>query len=133
MAKHHGIQKRRTFIKEVKDLCLKLRHFRHVGKNHKPYEYGTKASIVSTANGSIIFSAVSYSENIHDSKTLDEVIEKAHAVRQTTIQTAVCDRSYVGVKEVRGVKIMLAKKALKRGTRYQRDKKRQMCRQLAAI
>lgn len=202
-AKYHGIQQRRTFIKEVKDLRLKLRHFRHVkkrasakkavkrlrtivgilmrelerklpqeacsfykndfelytrviaqkkndsnkiyslhepqvyciakGKDHKPYEYGTKASIVSTAKGGIILSAVSHSENIHDSKTLDEVIGKAHAVRHTSIQTAVCDRGYVGVKEVRGVEIMLPKKALKRDTRYQRDKKRQMCRQRAAI
>lgn len=203
IAKQHGVQQRRTFTKEVKDLRLKLRHFRHVkkrasakkavkrlrtivgilirelerklpeqvcsfydadfslytqvitqkrndsnkiyslhepqvyciakGKDHKPYEYGTKASIVSTAKGGIILSAVSHSENIHDSKTLSEVIEKAQAVRQTAIHTAVCDRGYVGVKDVLGVEIMLPKKALKRDSRYQRDKKRNMCRQRAAI
>ena len=203
IAKHHGIKQRRTFTKEVKDLRLKLRHFRHVkkrasarkavkrlrtivgilmrelerkcpkdvlsfytedfalythvvsqekndtnkiyslhepqvycvakGKDHKPYEYGTKASVVSTAKGGIILSAVSHPENIHDSKTLNQVIKKAHDVRQTSIHTAVCDRGYVGVKEVGGVEIMLPKKTLKRDSRYQRDKKRKMCRQRAAI
>lgn len=32
IAKYHGIQQRRTFVKEAKDLRLKLRHFRHVKK-----------------------------------------------------------------------------------------------------
>lgn len=203
IAKHHDIQQRRTFAKEVKDLRLKLRHFRHVkkrasakkavkrlrtiagilqrelsrkldaeclntyqddfalfekvlaqkkndknkiyslhepqvycvakGKDHKPYEYGAKASIVSTAKGGIILSAVSHAENCHDSKTLNEVIAKAHEVRNTEIQQAVCDRGYVGVSQVDNVKIVLPKKPLKRDTRYQRDKKRRLCRQRAAI
>jgi IS5 family transposase len=42
------------------------------------------------------------------------------------IQQAVCDRGYVGVKEVLGAKIILPKKALKRDNRYQRDKKRKL-------
>jgi hypothetical protein len=39
------------------------------------------------------------------------------------IQQAVCDRGYVGVKEVLGATIILPKKALKRDNCYQRDKK----------
>ena len=38
------------------------------GKDHKPYEYGAKASIVSTTKGGVILSAVSRSKNIHDNR-----------------------------------------------------------------
>lgn len=103
------------------------------GKDHKPYEYGTKASIVATAKGGIILSAVSHPENIHDSKTLDEVIGKANEVREAPIEEAVCDRGYRGVKESNGAKIILPNKGLKRDNRYQKDKKRKQCRQRAAI
>lgn len=203
IAKEHGVQQRRTFVKEVKSLRLNLRFFRHVkkrtkatksmkrlrtiagillrelrrklapallkfyeedfelyervlsqkkkdknkiyslhepqvycvakGKDHKPYEYGTKASIVSTAKGGIILSAVSHAENIHDSKTLDEVLTAASQNRTSKIKKAVCDRGYLGVKEVDGIEIILPKPPLKRDTRYQRDKKRKRCRQRAAI
>ena len=103
------------------------------GKDHKPYEYGTKASIVSTAQGGIILSAVSHAENIYDGATLSEVLHKAHEVRDSVIEKAVCDRGYRGKSSVDGVSIILPKAPLKRDTRYQRDKKRKMCRQRAAI
>lgn len=35
LAKHHGIQQRRTSVKEVKSLRLSCRHFRHVKKRKK--------------------------------------------------------------------------------------------------
>ena len=35
LAKHYGIQQRRTFVKEVKNLRLDIRHFRHVKKRKK--------------------------------------------------------------------------------------------------
>lgn len=203
IAKHHGIQQRRTFTKEVKELRLKLRFFRHVkkrrsakkavkrlrtvagilmrelsrrfteeqmvfyekdfalynqvlnqeradkdkvyslhepqvyciakGKDHKPYEYGAKASIVSTAKGGVILSAVSHAKNIHDSHTLEEVLGEAQKHRQRPIVQAVCDRGYRGVKEACGVHIVLPKAPLKRDNRYQKDKKRKLCRQRAAI
>ncbi|VVM24707.1 ISPg7, transposase [uncultured Gammaproteobacteria bacterium] len=44
-----------------------------------------------------------------------------------------CDRGYVGAKVVLGANIILPKKALKRDNRYQRDKKRKLCKRRAAI
>ena len=35
LAKLHGIQQRRTYVKEVKNLRLNIRHFRHVKKRSK--------------------------------------------------------------------------------------------------
>lgn len=55
------------------------------GKDHKPYEYGEKASIVTTAKGNIILSAVSHAKNIADVNTLDEVLGIAQSVRATKI------------------------------------------------
>ena len=93
------------------------------GKDYKPYEYGAKASIVSTEKEGIIFSAVSHPENIHDSNTLEEVIDKAHDVRETKIKESACDRGYRGVSLVNETKTILPKGKLKLDNRYQRDKK----------
>ena len=203
VAKSHEIKQRRTFSKEVKEMRLRLRFFKHVkkrasarkavkrlrtivgilmrelqrklpedvcaqyekdfelyervinqgkhdsnkiyslhepkvyciakGKDHKPYEYGAKASIVSTAKEGIILSAVSHEEPIHDSHTLDEVIGKASEVRETPIREAVADRGYRGKKAVGDTEIVLPKPPLKRDSRYRRDKKRKMCRRRTAI
>ena len=75
------------------------------GKDHKGYEYGTKASIVITKNSCIIIGVAAHQKNIHDSRTLDEVIDNAHKNRSTPIQEAICDRGYRGCKEVSNFKI----------------------------
>jgi transposase, IS5 family len=103
------------------------------GKDHKPYEYGAKASLVTTAQRGIILSAVSHATNISDVNTLEEVLSKALGVRRTQIHEAVCDRGYRGRKEVDGITIVLPEKSKARDTRYERDKKRAKCRRRAAI
>jgi len=70
------------------------------GKDHKGYEFGTKASIVTTMNSGIIVGVAAHKENIGDVNTLDEVVENAHKNRITPIEEAVCDRGYRGKKEV---------------------------------
>lgn len=79
VAKVHGIQQRRTYVREVKTLRLAIRHFRHASKRAKAkralkrlrtiagtlirelqYEYGNKASIASTAQGNLIVGVVSH-------------------------------------------------------------------------
>jgi len=71
------------------------------GKDHKGYEFGTKASIATTKESGIIVGAVAHKENIHDSKTLPSVLDNVHKNRETPVEEAVCDRGYIGVKEVR--------------------------------
>jgi len=44
------------------------------GKDHKPYKYGNKVSIAATAKSNIIVGLVSHPENMHDSKTLLDVL-----------------------------------------------------------
>ena len=204
LAKFHDIAQRRTYVKEIKNLRLSIRHFRHIkkrakakkalkrlrtiayklirelrrtlpkhclfdgyqkdflfyerllaqepkdknkiyslhepqvyciakGKDHKPYEYGNKVSIASTAQGNLIVGVVSHEQNLHDSYTLPEVLNHIEVSRGKSVQQAVCDRGYRGKQTVNGTTIVLPKKPLKRDSRYQRDKKRKQCRRRAAI
>jgi len=204
LAKAHGFQQRRTYVKEVKSLRLSIRHFRHVkkrvkakkalrrlrtiartlirelrralpqhclfdcyqqdfllyervlnqqpkdknkiyslhepmayciakGKDHKAYEYGSKASIASTATSNIIVGVVSHEQNLHDSHTLPEILAHVEASRGKAAKQGVCDRGYRGKSCVNGTLIILPKKALKKDTRYQKDKKRKQCKRRAAI
>ena len=204
LAKHHHIQQRRTYVKEVKSCRLAIRHFRHVkkrakakkalkrlrtiahtqirelrrqlpshllfdryqkdflfyervlaqqphdkhkiyslhepqvyciakGKDHKQYEYGNKVSVASTAKSNLIVGVVSHEHNIHDSHTLAEILHHITLSRGKPVKQGVCDRGYRGKKEVNGTQIVLPNKALKRDSRYQRDKKRKQCRRRAAI
>jgi IS5 family transposase len=103
------------------------------GKDHKKYEYGTKASIVATKTKCIIIGVVSHQKNEHDSKTLPSALSHARQNRKTPIDLAVVDRGYRGLKQVGETEVMLPKKPLKRDNRYQREKKRKLCKRRAAI
>ena len=78
----------------------KLSYAINKGKDHKGYEFGTKASIATTKESGIIVGAVAHKENIHDSKTVPAVLDNVHKNRVTPVAESICDRGYVGVKEV---------------------------------
>jgi IS5 family transposase len=103
------------------------------GKDHVQYEYGNKVSVASTAKSNIIVGVVSHPKNIHDSRTLEEVLGHITTSRGKGVLQAVCDRGYRGKKEVGETVIILPNKGLKKDNRYQRDKKRKQCRRRAAI
>jgi len=103
------------------------------GKDHKSYEYGTKASIVSTYTDGIIVGVAAHDINQHDSKTLEAALEHAHTNRTTTIEEAVRDRGYRGTKEVRKTKISIPEVHLKRDTEEQKEAKREKFKRRAAI
>ena len=203
LAKAHGIQQRRTFVKEVKELRLACRHFRQPkarskarkalkrlrtiagillrelerqlpanvledlaaqfalyqrvltqtpkdkdkiyslhepdvycvgkGKDHKAYEYGRKASVVSTLEGKIIIGVISHDEHIHDSKTLKPALEHAQQHRKSAIEMAVVDRGYRGAQQYVETTVLLPKPPLKRDSAYIQQKKRRLCQQRAGI
>lgn len=103
------------------------------GKDHKPYEYGRKASVVSTQNSQVIVGVVSHDNHVHDSKTLSDAISEAHCHRETEIRMAVVDRGYRGAKKTVACEVLLPGPPLKRDTPHQRQNKRMLCRQRAAI
>lgn len=103
------------------------------GKDNKSYEYGTKASIVSTYTKGIIVGVAAHDINQHDSKTLEAALKHAHTKRTTPINEAVCDRGCRGTKEVGKTKISILRVHLKRDTEEQKEDKRKKFRRRAAI
>ena len=103
------------------------------GKDHKKYEYGTKASIVATKDSGVIVGVASHSKNEHDSKTLEAALTSANQTRTTPIKEAICDRGYRGIKEVLGTTICIPGTPLKRDSEYQKQNKREKFKRRAAI
>lgn len=103
------------------------------GKDHKKYEYGTKASIVTTKDSGIIVGVAAHDKNEHDSKTLQSALQSANANRTTPVKEAICDRGYRGVKEVEGATVCIPGKPLKKDTKYQKEQKRKKFKRRAAI
>ena len=102
-------------------------------KDHKKYEYGTKASIVATKDSGVIVGVVAHNKNNHDSKTLEAAITSANQTRTTPIKEAICDRGYRGIKEVLGTTISIPGSPLKRDSEYQKQNKREKFKRRAAI
>ena len=108
------------------------------GKDHKGYEFGTKASIVTTKASNIIVGVSAHKTNIHDSKTLDEVLSNAVSnVGNKIITEAICDRGYRGTKETiindNTITISIPGVKLKRDTQKQINIKREKFKRRAAI
>jgi len=103
------------------------------GKDHKKYEYGTKASLVTTMKGNVIIGVVAHEKNEHDSKTLEAALASANKHRTKPIIEAICDRGYRGKKEVDGTVICIPDSPKKRDTKYQKEQKRKKFRRRAAI
>ncbi len=80
------------------------------GKDNKPYEYGNKVTIASTAKGHLIVGVVSHERNLHDSHTLPEVLQHIKLSCGKAVRQAVCDRGYRGKQMVNGTPITLPKK-----------------------
>jgi IS5 family transposase len=103
------------------------------GKAHKKYEFGAKASIVVTKDSGIIVGAVSHPTNIHDSKTLIDVISQSTELRGVCPEVAICDRGYRGKSKVGETKVLIPKPPGKKATAYQRQKTRLRFRRRAGI
>lgn len=103
------------------------------GKAHKKYEFGAKASIAVTKNSGIIVAAVSHPVNIHDSKTLTEVISQSSELRGQCPKVAICDRGYRGKSKVGETQILIPKPSGKKATPYERQKARKRFRKRAGI
>lgn len=103
------------------------------GKEHKKYEFGAKASVAVTKNSGIIIGAVSHPTNVHDSKTLIDVISQTSELRGQCPEVAICDRGYRGKSKVGETRILIPKPSGKKATAYQRQKARKRFRRRAGI
>ena len=79
------------------------------GKEHKKFEFGSKASILITQKTGVIVGALSFNENIHDSKTLPAAIEQYERLNDKKPKAIYADRGYRGPQKVSEVEIHVPK------------------------
>lgn len=108
------------------------------GKDHKGYEYGTKASVVTTKDSGIIVGVSAHKKYEHDSKTLQLALENTVSnIGDKIITEAICDRGYNGKKEVivndNTICISIPGKSLKRDTPRQIQIKKEKFKRRASI
>jgi IS5 family transposase len=103
------------------------------GKDHKKYEYGSKASIAVTKKSGIIVGAVHFSKNIYDGHALPETLDQTTELVGRRPKVAICDRGFRGKSFVDGTRIVIPKPPGKRSTAYQKQKARKRFRRRAGI
>jgi IS5 family transposase len=103
------------------------------GKAHKPYEFGHKVGITVGAKKLIITSVETFEENLHDSKTIEPLLDQMEKNGFNKPQEIVYDRGGRGKSEIKGTKISTPTKVLKTDSAYQKGKKRKKFRRRAAI
>jgi len=103
------------------------------GKEHKKYEFGSKVSLITTKKSGVIIGALNLEKNIHDSKTLQPALEQQQRLTGITLKNNFVDRGYRGVKQVLGTNIIIADKAGKQRTTYEKQKLRNGFKRRAAI
>ena len=91
------------------------------GKEHKKFEFGSKASFVIEQGTNIIVGALNFTQSLHDSKTIPEVLEQVERLTGKQVDKAYPDRGYKGIATYKSTKIFVPKPN-KNITKTQREK-----------
>jgi IS5 family transposase len=79
------------------------------GKEHKKFEFGSKASILVDQGTGIIMGALNFTETLHDSKTLPDALEQYERLRGKEAKEVFVDRGYKGMANYKSSKIYVPK------------------------
>lgn len=77
------------------------------GKEHKKYEFGSKASVVMTKTAGVIVGAVAHEENLYDGDALRPALQQTKITTGQQPAKAIVDRGYRGRKTVDGTEVLL--------------------------
>lgn len=94
------------------------------GKEHKKYEFGSKAAIVMTKTRCIIVGAKNFPRNEYDGNTLEKVLSKVTDILGSAPETAFCDRGFRGRKRVGATAIVLPESPSPKASEYFKRKAR---------
>ena len=70
------------------------------GKEHKKFEFGSKASFLVTQSTGVIVGALNFTESLHDSKTLPAALEQYERLMDKEAKNVFLDRGYRGPKTI---------------------------------
>ena len=94
------------------------------GKEHKKYEFGTKAAVAMTKTNCIIVGVKSFTDNVYDGDTLNDILPQIKTVRGTAPETAYCDRGFRGRNQVGETSIVLPEGSSSNVSEYAKRKAR---------
>lgn len=114
-------------IHEPKVYCISK------GKEHKKYEFGSKASLVITKNSGIIVGAYSLEKNEYDGHTLPKALDQCEQLRGLRPTVAIADRGYRGSSRIGKTEILIPKPPRKSNSFYDKRKAKARFRRRAAI
>jgi len=103
------------------------------GKEHKKYEFGSKASLVMTKGSGVIVGALAHERNLYDGDTLPLVLEQSQKIRGCATLRAIVDRGYRGRKVVGETEVLVPGKARAGQSRSMTARLRKCFRRRAAI
>jgi transposase, IS5 family len=103
------------------------------GKEHKKYEFGSKASVVMTKTHGVIVGAVAHEENLYDGDALKPALEQTRAITEQQPLRAIVDRGYRGRPAVGGTQVLLPGKPKPGQSKRESAKMRARFRRRAAI
>ncbi len=76
------------------------------GKEHKKYEFGSKASILITKKSGIIVGAKNFQGNPYDGNTLEPALEQSERLRGIKAEKALVDEGYRGRAKIRETEVL---------------------------
>ena len=112
-------------LHEPETLCISK------GKEHKRYEFGTKASCLLTKDSGIVVGALDCN-NLFDGHTLDAAIDQYERLHNKKMKEIIGDRGYRGKRKIKDVTITIPRKE-KGLTPYQKRKIRSKFKRRASI
>ena len=77
------------------------------GKEHKKFEFGSKASVLVDQNTGIIVGACNFTQTLHDSRTVPDALEQYERLTGRQAAEVFVDRGYRGIKTYRETKIYI--------------------------
>lgn len=83
------------------------------GKESKRYEFGSKASIVTTKTTGIIVGVLNFSESIHDSRTIEDTLNVVTQITGLRPTLCIGDQGYNGKIQIGNTKILTTKSSKK--------------------
>ena len=75
------------------------------GKGHKKFEFGSKACILVDQSSGIIMGATNFTQTLHDSKTIPDVLEQYERLNGKEAKDVFVDRGYKGIKQYKAATI----------------------------
>ena len=103
------------------------------GKEHKKYEFGTKASLVVGKNGGVILGAYSLPENDYDGHALEPTLEQVERVAGYRPAVAIGDKGFRGQSHCGEIEVVTPGRGKKDASVYEKRKARKRFRRRAAI